>query len=471
MKDLRTKQLLSNTVWFALGNFGTKILTFFLVPFYTSILLPEEYGKIDIISTTIQLILPLFSLSISDAIFRYSMDKNEDTSEIFSSGMAISIVSPLCLFFLYPVFKEVLPIVTDYWWLFFGIYTMQSISNGIQMFLQAVEKTKIYAVQGIIYTLLFSLLNILLLAVAKIGIIGYLISEISSYAIVIFYMFFAGKLYEVFKLPKVKITAMKKMVRYSLPLIPASLAWFVMTSIDKYMLLHYYGESANGLYAVAHKIPTVISTITMFFIKAWQISAVKTKDDQDSAEFYMFIYKKLCLVSFSMSFIVILLTKIAAKILFAKDFFASWTMVPCLIVATLFSTICLFEGAQFTAYRKTYLHLTSNVIAMVSNCVLNYIFMRCFGPVGAAFGTMLSYVIMHIYRYFSVMRIMNIKDKMIKPAVSILLIVSAGFIAASNIRFWYLYVAGLFLIYIILHLPEYKKLVAGLFVKQKSRKR
>ena len=47
----RNKYLLKNTVIFSIGNFGTKIISFFLVPLYTNILTTREYGTVDLIYT------------------------------------------------------------------------------------------------------------------------------------------------------------------------------------------------------------------------------------------------------------------------------------------------------------------------------------------------------------------------------------------------------------------------------------
>ena len=182
-------------------------------------------------------------------------------------------------------------------------------------------------------------------------------------------------------------TFLENEVSHSLPLIPASVAWWIMTSIDRYMLLYMCGAEANGLYSVAHKFPTVISVVMTFFINAWQITAVRNKDDSDIGEFTSSIFEKLFCVGLGMAYFMILISKILGHLFFAKDFFAAWTMTPLLTVSTIFSTLSLFLGAQFTASKRSDLHLKSNIISMIANVILNLILIKEMGIDGAAYGT------------------------------------------------------------------------------------
>ena len=68
------KQLFSNTVIFALGNFLSKIVLLILMPLYTSALNTEQYGISELINNSIELILPIATLCITDAVFRFSID-------------------------------------------------------------------------------------------------------------------------------------------------------------------------------------------------------------------------------------------------------------------------------------------------------------------------------------------------------------------------------------------------------------
>ena len=436
MSDQRNHRLLTNTIWFAIGNFGSRILSFLLVPLYTGILLPEEYGKIDLITTTVNLSIPLLSLSICDAVFRFSMDSSDCKDEVFTEGITISLLSSILSLSLYPVLKALLPSIIEYWWYFWLLFTTMTIANTMTMFLQGLEKTRILAFQGMVYTFTFSILNVILLVIVHIGIYGYLISQISANVISILFMVLRGKLYDNFHIKSFNCSHLRQMLKYSIPLIFSSIAWWIMSSIDKYMILYMCGEKYNGLYAVAHKIPSLVTVFTSFFVSAWQISAVTTKDDSDSVKYFRSVYTNLFAFSAVLSFLVIIFNKLISHVLFLGDFFQAWTMVPCLIAASLFSTLSMLLGAQFTAYKKSSLHLTSNVIAMVSNAFFNFICIHLWGPVGVTIGTMLSYLLMLLYRQYKVRQIMNDKECISHICISFLIIVIAVILPAFDLKFW-----------------------------------
>lgn len=89
MEKNKYKKLAGNTLLFAIANFGTKLISFLLVPLYTYTLTKAEYGIVDLILTTISMLSPIFALSIADAVFRYSMDEKEVSSAL-TNGLLIT---------------------------------------------------------------------------------------------------------------------------------------------------------------------------------------------------------------------------------------------------------------------------------------------------------------------------------------------------------------------------------------------
>lgn len=79
----RYKKLLGNSAIFALGNLGSKLISFVLVPFYTFVLSRSQFGTVDLITSGTNFLLPVITLSIFDAVFRFTMDKHQD-KKLFS---------------------------------------------------------------------------------------------------------------------------------------------------------------------------------------------------------------------------------------------------------------------------------------------------------------------------------------------------------------------------------------------------
>ena len=176
MSNSRTSNLIKETAWFAIGDFGSKILSLLLVPLYTNILTTNEYGTVDIVSTTISLAIPLLTLSLQDAAFRYVMESGTRRESVISDCLVVTIASPILLLFFYPLINRLLPVLTTYWWYFFAIYVFNSISSVLSCYLKGVGKSNIFAIQGIIYTFVFSAANVVFLLFVKLGVEGYLLS-------------------------------------------------------------------------------------------------------------------------------------------------------------------------------------------------------------------------------------------------------------------------------------------------------
>ena len=85
--DNRYKYLIKNTGILTISSFSTKILTFLMVPLYTSVLTTEEYGTYDLAVSTVSLLIPILSVNIVDGVMRYSMDSRYDRADIFSIGL------------------------------------------------------------------------------------------------------------------------------------------------------------------------------------------------------------------------------------------------------------------------------------------------------------------------------------------------------------------------------------------------
>ena len=103
--------LKKNTAFFAISTFGTKILSFFLIPLYTSALTTSEYGIADIISTTATLLIYVLTIDIAEAVLRFSIESDRSYAQnIFSFGNRIIIISTvvcaaiLCCMYVFRIF-------------------------------------------------------------------------------------------------------------------------------------------------------------------------------------------------------------------------------------------------------------------------------------------------------------------------------------------------------------------------------
>ncbi len=421
-KDSKYKSLAKDTGLFTISSFGSKILMFLLTPLYTSILATSEYGIADLINTTIQFLYPVLTFAMADATLRYTLDKNENKNEVFIISTFFTFLSTILLLVFKPLICKIDNSLNTYWLVFVINFLLYNIHNYFANFVKGLGRTTLFAVQGLVQTATVVILNVLFLVVFKWGLNGYLLCVVLSYCVPNTIMFFCAKLYNFIYPIRINKKLLSDMLKYSIPMIPTILAWAINTSIDKYMIIGLYGLGASGIYSVAHKIPTIISTLLTVFIQAWQISVISNYGSDDESSYYTNVYKGLDFVCISGGLFIILTCKILANLLFAKDFYAAWQYVPMLVISAMFSSYAGFLAAAYRAAKKTKSLFISVMAGAVLNIILNYILLRCIGVLGAAVATAISFFVVWLVRAFLIQKIVKVDIKIAETAISIVLL-------------------------------------------------
>ena len=180
MKKNKYNDLKKNTILFTISSFSSKILSFLLVPLYTSVLSTADYGTADMVYTTSSLIVFAVALNISDAVLRYAIDIKDRQSNILGYGFRVTIKGNLIFAILVYFFSKLNIIEWEgYLYIFLVLHVfVSSFVNLFSNYLRAIDKIREVAISGIVATFFTIISNIVFLVVLKIGIVGYLISMI-----------------------------------------------------------------------------------------------------------------------------------------------------------------------------------------------------------------------------------------------------------------------------------------------------
>lgn len=399
------KKLLSNTSLFAIGSFASSLLGMLFVPFYTSVLSTADYGISDLITTTTSLLFPFASLALSEAILRFCLDKNADKKSIYSSG----IYTVLCGFLLVLLFSPVIVrssigVYTCYFLLYFLCYSIHIITS---YFVKGINCVKIYAIGGIIHTLVVITANLIFLLWLKVGIVGYLLALISGHLITTVFLIVASKAYRYLEAPwKIDKSLYRRLLAYSVPIIPNSISWWISNSSDKYVLNYFTSVSEVGIYAVSYKIPTIVTTVMGFFNNAWQLSAVSCFESKDAKAMFGDIYDKCVKLNIIVATGLMIMSKAFGRFLYSNEFFTAWRYVPTLVLANVFNVQATFLGSIYTSAKKTKMMSLTTMIGAVANIVLNFALIPVWGAQGAAVATSVSYMVMWVVRLISARKIL-----------------------------------------------------------------
>jgi O-antigen/teichoic acid export membrane protein len=188
------------------------------------------------------------------------------------------------------------------------------------------------------------------------------------------------------------------MIAYSFPMMPNSISWWIANSSDRYILTAFSGVASTGIYSIAYKIPTILTTVSQIFVSAWRLSAVEKFGTEESIAFYQNVFKKLTAILLCSCSGLVLLNKPLASLLYQKEFYNAWKCVPFLLLASVFHANADFMGTIYTSAYKTKFLFFSTFIGATTNIVFNFALIPIWGGVGAAFATMVSYFVTWIIR-------------------------------------------------------------------------
>lgn len=393
------RTLARNTVIISIGTLLSKLATFFMVRLYTGVLTPAEYGTGDLLITTVSLLTPFISFGISDGVFRFLPEYPRAKKSVFSIGIyavtagAALLTAFLPLLGLAEGFHGRLPLL--------AFLTLAACYHSVcEQYVRACGDTVLYAKQGLLNTLLVVMLNILFLTVLRLGVTGYVLSVGVADTICTAYLVLKQRLWRRLTIrPNRKL--LRKMLRYSIPLIPTTVFWWITSVSDRYMISAMLGSEANGIYTVANKLPTMLTILSGVLMQAWQYSAISESKNSLQAQtaFYSNVWLGLSAALFLTCSGMIALAKIEIRILADAAYQEAWQYVPVLCAAMLLCAFTSFMGSVYTVTQESGLSFWTSFLGAGINIALNAMLIPSpLGVQGAALATLTSYLIVFLVR-------------------------------------------------------------------------
>lgn len=456
------KYLFKNIGLMALSNFCSKLLSFFLVPLYTSILTTEEYGAFDFIHTTVFLLVPVFTVDIVDAVIRFSLDEKNDKRGVFTVGvkaLLISLVFVMGFMGINYAFN-LIPVINTYIWCFAAYYIAYAFNQLMFYFVRGIDRVSDLAVASLINSIIMLTLNILLLVVFKQGFAGYFASYITSLIVSALYIVFRTKAWKYISFKNNYKDLQKDMVRYSRPLILNTVSWWINSASDRYVVSWICGLSANGILSVANKIPSILNIFQAIFNQAWQLSTVKSYDPEDKDKFFTNTYNMYNFALTEVCSLLIVLDIFLSRILYAKDFFEAWKYVPFYLIAILFASLSGFFTGIFKAVKDGKTESLTTTIGAICNIVINLILVFSIGVIGAAIATAISYIIIWALKIYKAKKYISLKTNLKRDifAYVLLFVQTILLLTIKESIILYIALAGITIIITLMYIPVIKNL-------------
>ena len=441
------KRLASNTLIFAIGTFSSKLLSFFLTRLYTEVLDKAQYGVTDLIQQSGNLLLPLVTLGITNAVVRFGLDSGVRKQDVFTTGL-LSLLGGMVLLLLISPLLGMIELLTEHIWLLCLFVFMSSLRSLCAQFVRAQSRVKLFAIDGILSTATTILFNLLYLVVFRWGVFGYIFSIVCSDALSVIFLFVVAKLHRYIKPRALDFTQSKAMLRYSIPLIPNTILWWITNVSDRYIVAAVCGESANGMYAAAYKIPSLIMLASGIFMDAWQISAFTEKEGRD--RFYSKVMSTYSSLLFVMASGVILCTRFVPHLLFAESYYEAWRYIPLLVVAMVFTCMVNFLGSIYMLEKKSARSLITALISAVINVVLNIWWIPLYGVNGAAAATLVCYLVVFVIRLCDTRKYIRIRWNYARLVLCTVILLVQTVLLLCEVPLWLLWETVLFAVVLLL---------------------
>ena len=420
----KEKELIKNTIIILLGKVCTQFISFFLLPLYTNFLNSNQYGTVDLITTYVALFVPVITLQLEMAIFRELIDfRNNDIQKkkIITTGITSAIIHLLLVLIIIALIGFFIKI--NYLLYIMLNITVVLISNLLLQISRGNGDNVGYSVACVISGIGTILFNLLFIIILKFKVEGMLLSTILANILSIIYLIFRIKIAKYYNLSFLDKERYKKLLKYSLPLVPNGLIWWIINASDRTLITLILGAGANGIYAVSNKFSTILVQFYNVFNLSWTESASLHINAEDKDVFFSKVFNNTIKIFYSICILFISFLPFVFNFLVAKEFSDAYNYIPILILGMMFNIVVSFIGCIYVAKKLTKEVAITSLCSGLLNIIINVILIKKIKIYAAALSTLIAFLIMTIYRIYDVKKyvILKINYKML-VALSILFI-------------------------------------------------
>lgn len=408
----RKTELAKNTAILTIGRLSTQCISFFLLPLYTAVLSTEDYGTYDLLVTYATLLLPLVNWQLDQGLFRYMLDyreRKEKQSALFSTLFASSLAQTILYAVLYAIVAPLLHIKNAY---FLFLYVVLHVFMALLLqFVRGLGKRVDYTIASFISASATTVLNVLTLVVFKMGLQGLYVSTLTAQVLTIVYLVVVSRTWEFISPKKVQLSLLKRVLGYSLPLIPNNLAWWVVNASDRTVISYFIGLAANGIYTVANKFPHVFISFYNIFNLSWTETVSLHFYDEDRDEFLSETMTSLFKMFSSACFGIVALMPFIFGILVNAKYADAYNHILILMYAMLFRVLVGLYSCVYVAEKKAKKIATTSVAAAVVNLGVNLLLVRYIQLYAASLSTLIAFLSMFLIRYIDINKTVHMRIK------------------------------------------------------------
>lgn len=396
----KATQLLKNTAIVSIGKIATQFITFFLLPVYTAVLTNEEYGVVDLLNTLTSLFLPIVTLQIEQGVFRYLIDCREEKDKqvkIITSVMRFMLLQAVLYIVILGCASSF--INNPYKYFLAGNLLVAMFSSVLLQICRGLGDNKRYAFGSFITGVATVLLNVVFIVVFHFGAYGMLSATFIANLLCVIYLWLGKRINQYIKLKEYEPKLLREMVRYSIPLVPNMVSWWVVDASDRTIISGILGIGKNGIYSASNKFTSVFTSLYSVFNLTWTEVAAVNINSPDKDEFFSKILDVTLRFFGSLALGIIAFMPFVFPLLINEKFAEAYQQIPILMIGSMFNVLVSFIGSIYVAKKITKEIAKTSILAAVINITINLLGIRFIGLYAASLSTLIAYLSMFLYRY------------------------------------------------------------------------
>ncbi|MDR1692769.1 MAG: lipopolysaccharide biosynthesis protein [Oscillospiraceae bacterium] len=394
----RKTSLVKNILIFGVGTSLSKLMSVLLVGMYTAFIRAGEMGYYDTLINVVSMVTPIISLQITDALYRNLLSSEEKSERVLTNCFAVL----LCGIAFSTASLSIVNALTDIrlGWYLPGYIATSAAFLFCQQTARGLQKNTVYAVSGMVYTGVMLAANILLVVVMKMGIEALLISTMIADVVGIVLIEVSVGVFRRLKFSLLSGGEIKEMLRYSIPMLPNVVTWWLLMVFNRFVIRLYEGWDANGMFAVASKFPALLMTLFGVFTLAWQENAIFEYDSADRNEYYTKTFRMYTRLLTGGILLLLPVTRYIVGVLLASEYQAAWELIPFLYLGSMAQAFANFFNTVYMGAKRTVGAFVTMVAGVAGGALVCLLLIPVLGAQAAAIAHMTAFTLAWLLRVF-----------------------------------------------------------------------
>ncbi len=429
----RAESLVKNSIIMFIGSVLTKGINFIMAPLFIRWLSMEDYGTFDLLSTYSMLLIPIIALGIHHAVFRFLIDSDslEEKGKIVINSIVINLVGFIVYIIIISAWMVMDRTKISFLILLTLLLFSQSFQNYVGMYIRGLKKLNLYTIINVICTSAIMVGVTFFVKIFDMGLDGIVLGYSFGYLFSALCGVIFTRTSVCINFKDVSVYTQGKMLKYSLPMVPNSIAWWILNISDRIIVSGFLGVASSAILAVANKIPNLCITFFEVFQTAWVENATEAIKDSDWEDYFTKIVNVVGRFVISVATVIVITNFFVFRLLFTSEYSWGMKIVPILSIAVVFSAMGQFLGSVFVAEYNSKKQGITITEAGVINLFVHILLIKSMGLYAAPLSTLVAYVALFLIRFYDLRKKYKVKINK-KTYVSFFILVASALVGYLN---------------------------------------